>query len=861
MSEDRKVSSASESDNAGNIPEPSEAEVASTVAEITRQTESAVANSVVNHQATASVRGLRKRPGAGVLIGGILLPVITLGIELSTRMCANLFFDPMPTWWHTALVVLVPAGNLFLWLKLRKDFLDAENDRQLLGWLNGIVMGIAFFYTLAYLPLTPLAIFAVVIYGLGLLPLTPLIALITSFVTWAHWRNAAAEIGAKQIFRNRPIWLGTGASLLLLLLMDFPRTITTLGMKMANSENASVSHRGLQLLRMAGSKNEMVRACYDDRRESLSDLGSWLINQGDPVSADEARKIYYRVTGKSFSSIVRPQQRSRRDLFRDSDIEWDTDQAGATVAGRLKGLSLGSSRLDQSIDAKAATSYTEWTLTFKNVATVQREARAQIALPPGGVVSRLTLWINGEEREAAFAGRGKVTQVYQQIVQQRRDPVLVTTQGPDRVMMQCFPVPANGGEMKVRLGITAPLTLPSRQQALAFLPYFIERNFGITSETNHYVWSESAQPLMAGNDAFSQSLKAEKPAADRYALRGGVSELVMATGGGIIRLDRNSEMTEATATDVVDKKIIQQKIEEAALQNASRIVLVIDGSQPMQTQREALQHLFRWLPASAEYRVLIAGDEISELTGNPANARSGAQNFSDVSKLPERLQSVSFAGGADNIAALEKAWDLAAEKSDGVIVWVHSAQPVLLGDVELLRQRWQRNPGSPVLYDYQVDSGVNRVMEKLEDIAALHTVTRQSGTEKDLKSLLLNLTGGARPLILKREKTSNTTKVSPAEKSNSHLARLWAKDEVMRLITASATNTEAAQKLAATYQLVTPVSGAVVLETQQQYKSAGLNPVDANTVPTIPEPETWLLMAIVGAVLLWTIYHWRRKCI
>ena len=98
-------------------------------------------------------------------------------------------------------------------------------------------------------------------------------------------------------------------------------------------------------------------------------------------------------------------------------------------------------------------------MDFKNQSNFQREARAKIKLPPGAVVSRLTLWINDEEREAAFAARGKVTEAYTQVVRRRRDPVLVTTAGPDRILVQCFPVPPDGRTMKIRIGITAPLVI------------------------------------------------------------------------------------------------------------------------------------------------------------------------------------------------------------------------------------------------------------------------------------------------------------------------------------------------------------------------------------------------------------------
>jgi len=71
--------------------------------------------------------------------------------------------------------------------------------------------------------------------------------------------------------------------------------------------------------------------------------------------------------------------------------------------------------------------------------------------------------------------------------------------------------------------------------------------------------------------------------------------------------------------------------------------------------------------------------------------------------------------------------------------------------------------------------------------------------------------------------------------------------------------TDEATSLAVRYQLVTPVSGAVVLETAEQYRAAGLQPVDAGTVPTIPEPEMVALLIVAGAFLIWLTYMKYRK--
>lgn len=53
----------------------------------------------------------------------------------------------------------------------------------------------------------------------------------------------------------------------------------------------------------------------------------------------------------------------------------------------------------------------------------------------------------------------------------------------------------------------------------------------------------------------------------------------------------------------------------------------------------------------------------------------------------------------------------------------------------------------------------------------------------------------------------------------------------------------------------------MVLETAAQYKAAGLEPVDPDTVPTIPEPEVWAMMIIAAAVLGVVLIRRRRAVV
>jgi hypothetical protein len=244
------------------------------------------------------------------------------------------------------------------------------------------------------------------------------------------------------------------------------------------------------------------------------------------------------------------------------------------------------------------------------------------------------------------------------------------------------------------------------------------------------------------------------------------------------------------------------------------------------------------LPKGFAKRLLFAADEVVELSA-------------------EQLGKATCVGGSDNTTALIRAWDVAAEKFNSAIVWIHGPQPILLGTVDELAQRWERRPDGPALYDVQVSNGPNRITEKLDDIQAIKSVPRLEDLGSNLERLFSSWVDDF--LSLRRERLEQysvpATTIKPTSR---HLARLWARDEVLRLLADK--KRDEAIKLAAAYHLVTPVTGAVVLETQEQYQRAGLQPVDANSVPTIPEPEMWALMIVVGIVLTWAVYRRKLQC-
>ncbi|MHB9106944.1 MAG: PEP-CTERM sorting domain-containing protein [Armatimonadota bacterium] len=151
-------------------------------------------------------------------------------------------------------------------------------------------------------------------------------------------------------------------------------------------------------------------------------------------------------------------------------------------------------------------------------------------------------------------------------------------------------------------------------------------------------------------------------------------------------------------------------------------------------------------------------------------------------------------------------------------------------------------------------AGDNAPLRELDKIYAVQNIARLGTLESDLGRLLSSW-NDQRPQITRKRIDATAWH---GKETSKHLTRLWARDQAMAFYAQHAPKqTEMAIAVARQYQIVTPVTGAVVLETQQQYREAGLEPVSAGTVPSVPEPEFWLLLA-VGFIMLAFLW-WKRR--
>ncbi|MEW6282372.1 MAG: VIT domain-containing protein, partial [Candidatus Eremiobacterota bacterium] len=640
-------------------------------------------------------------PGLGpvgqVWVGlfGLLGPLAVLVIELCTHMCRGAFFDPIPTPAHVFLILLIPGASLLHLVGYRGARMQA---------LTGVATAVALVYCVFFLPLLPMAVIAVLLFGIGILPMMPLLSLLAMF-RLAH----AQGLGR---------WLARGFVLGLATLV-----VPSLQAGATCAFMADGTPESVRLLRSLGDRQVMLRACYSSDRNPLH-LASYLFKSPDP---EEARKIYYRVTGRPFQEEPGPREE---------------------VSLSPSGLSQASSRLDGSLDPDGGVAYLEWTFVLKNDHGWNREGVARVLLPPGAVVSRATLWVAGEEREAAFAGVGEARQAYDSVVSTSRDPLLVTTAGPDRVELRCFPIPPNG-QMKFRIGISAPLTPVAGDRVALELPRLEHANFQVTDHVD--MWLESSRELTLEGFAGGRILNGP----------------VRAPAIVIARRDPSVQQAWAPRHGA---GFVAARLKRRAA--PERLAVVVDTSVSMAPSWNEVVRAVEMLRCQA---LLVPTDQGVCAVGS--------------------LEGMWPEGGRDNLPALQ----VACSQADTVI-WIHAPQPLLLSDPTPLQQRLSRS--SVRIYDAQLGVGQDSVLRELE-LPGLERLPRTGRLLDDLLRV-------SRPHL--GFELSAAEKPPGGHESSGHLARIWAAGQVHCVPRSEAL------ALALDYQLVTPLSGAVVLETKQQYQ-------------------------------------------
>jgi hypothetical protein len=179
-----------------------------------------------------------------------------------------------------------------------------------------------------------------------------------------------------------------------------------------------------------------------------------------------------------------------------------------------------------------------------------------------------------------------------------------------------------------------------------------------------------------------------------------------------------------------------------------------------------------------------------------------------------------------------------------------------------LCRRLERAPAGKRFYAVQFVPGTAR-LRGTRRRAHLYTLRRPTcgGASQSLGRLFSEWSEGRTAWRIERRRAAAGAGGAVDARAGDNLVRQWAAEEVGRLlVSGQAERREAARELALAWSLVTPVSSAVVLETQQQYQQAGLEPVKGSSVPPVPEPSFWISLCVAAAVFaVWQPRQRRRQ--
>jgi hypothetical protein len=593
----------------------------------------------------------------------------------------------------------------------------------------------------------------------------------------------------------------------------------------ATSDDSTKAAAAIATIRRVGAERTLLDTCLPNygRQEGSPLTLTFLMRDLPPGTV---AKAYYRVTGRACRAMA---ESSGGPIGRGWHLVPNADDPEGPD-GDDTDLKLTSSRIDATVDAPAALGYLEWTWVVHNKFMAQREGVAEIALPPGAVVSRATLWIDNEPREAAFAERHQAKAAYEAVVSRRRDPLLVTSTPQGTVQLKFFPVPAEG-DLKLRIGVTTPLQVISAERATLALPRITHRNFAPID--THRLWVEAKTRFeYHSTQAQLQTgvYRLDRPLPARDLQQPGARLDFVLAGLPTPHFAHDSLQAGRSVT---------QQLKPAVQPPPSGVVFVIDSSRGQAESLAGVAGALAAFPQAIPLTLVVAGDEAKTLL------RQTLLKPATVAKLAQSVRGLPTQGGADNATVLTQALESLAPGA--AVLWVHGAQPVDLGSLERLRQVMERSASRPRVYELTTANGENRVAQALFESTAVDSLDQSLGVEFALRQLFSSWTGAPR-YTFERDLLPEGTEVPSADvQTSDHLVRLWASEKVEQL--AASRKLEDAVKLAASYKLVTSVSGAVVLENAAQYADAKLSPPGPEQLPSVPEPATVVIVALVMLAL------------
>src|SRR5262249_37870116 len=154
---------------------------------------------------------------------------------------------------------------------------------------------------------------------------------------------------------------------------------------------------------------------------------------------------------------------------------------------------------------------------------------------------------------------------------------------------------------------------------------------------------------------------------------------------------------------------------------------------------------------------------------------------------------------------------------------IHGPQYTLDGQEPDIRASLDASGNTVSIYDVEISPGANDIAKFLlgagKSTDILYSVPRSAFLKKDLAQLFERVSSGNHFTTTNRSAIATPAESVAAQSNNESLCvnALWARDRVQSLLADG--HLLEAQRVGSQYHIVTPVTGAVVLENAGQYRN------------------------------------------
>lgn len=712
--------------------------------------------------------------GIAVMTFGAILPLVMIAVYGATcfeRICRLAFKHPAETLVECLLVVIIPFANYFAWSALR------NNDRRHSVKLN-ILNGTGIATSLAIAAFSAATVFLghpvqlVVVSGLWLCA-----AGAGGYIAY-QVRNEAETRLSKD---RRVLYSVAGIALSIIGLVGAEARGLTIryAESLALSTNIKQHEEGMNLLHKLDCEQDIRMQCADERTAGIPGV-FFRINE------DKERQLYFQVTGKPYGNSLTDSVYSMSDDYLRRHVVGDV----------VPELSLVRSAITGFVNSQTLTSNVEWTYVFKNNSFNDQEARAEIAIPQGSVVSGLTLWSRGEPVAAAFASSYQSQSQNENWVNvSNEDPALITDLGRGRVLLKCSGVPAQD-ELKVRMTITSRLKPESPAKARLTLPKFVATNFSL-ADGSHALRLHSTEDIESG----LTTLRRVKAADGGTLLEGSLSDKNLTGTALSVMAARKPSFGPFAVEDKwsANGGFIIEKLQKITAVAPDHLVVVVDASASMKEHAESLSKALEAIPNKESTSIILAADGVK---AEPMPLNEGLK----------RLKETPLRGGENNLEAVIKAAEIAGDTKSGAVLWVHGPQPSFNHEIYIMAPYIAK----PRFYEMALDEGytdTNEFFRNHREIGPFTQIPRNGSIAEDMKDFVAKWQPGGFEYGIKLERTGTRPALAMLnDKVGEQISKLCARDEAYQLMRES--RLVDAGDLASTCGLVTPVSSAIVLAGQ-----------------------------------------------